>query len=222
MDNIKTIFFDADDTLWHDSIYFRRLQDFLLNGGIRGTVTKEKFAEEILRQTNLVGSGENSYSIAVRNAAIKLGCSSHFVALLDIEIKAFLSHPIELFDHVEETLKNLAGKQKILLTKGIYREQIRKLITSNCLDYFDNVIVLEKKNAKNLKSLLELFNLRSNECLLVGNSIKHDIIPAVANNIHCIWFNHENNFYGVNEILPNEIPEVKNWKEICEIISPYK
>lgn len=215
---IKTILFDADDTLWHDSHYFQKLQNFVVDAASKIGITEDNLMSILTRNMKLAGMGEKNYTIALLKTVEELPFETSFTSDLQVQIDLFLDHPVELFDNVETILSKLAFAQRILLTKGRYNEQIRKVIKSQLLNAFDNIIVLDKKNSKNLKALLELFNLIPADCLLIGNSLRHDIIPAVENSISCIWYNHEHNEFGRNDTKPIQCHEANNWNDIYDII----
>ena len=101
-------------------------------------------------------------------------------AILDIG-KDMLDKPIELLDGVEEVLQSLQGKYKLIVaTKGDLLDQERKLEKSNLLKHFHHIEVMSDKKAKDYKKLIKRLDIKSSEFLMIGNSLKSDVLPLVA------------------------------------------
>ena len=66
-----------------------------------------------------------------------------------------------------------------MLTKGDLLDQERKLDRSKLSDYFHHVEVLSDKKEKNYKDLLEHLEISTNEFLMIGNSLKSDVLPLI-------------------------------------------
>lgn len=216
---ITTIIFDADDTLWLDSIYFRKLEAFLTSVSVKNGKVKDEIQTCFSQCLNKVKKGENGFAEAIRKTAQSLRLPNGTLKDLEMEIQVFLQHDIEPTEEIEATLSGLHSFKKIMLTKGIFNEQINKINSSGMLKFFDQVIVVEKKEASKFKAILDLYDLTAVECIMIGNSIKHDIIPAVQNNMHAVWYNHDHNSYGTNETLPEGVIEINHWRELYRIIS---
>ena len=100
-------------------------------------------------------------------------------SLLDLG-KEMISQPVELLIGVEEVLKNLKDKYRlIVLTKGDLLDQERKLERSGLSEYFHHVEVLSDKKEKNYSDLLEHLQISPGEFLMIGNSLKSDVLPLV-------------------------------------------
>ena len=109
--------------------------------------------------------------------------------LFKIEIgKSMLDKPVELLDGVEEVLKVLSTKYRLILaTKGDLLDQERKLVKSGLMDYFHHIEVLSDKKEANYSKLLNHLDIEPSQFLMIGNSLKSDILPLVnlkANAIH--------------------------------------
>ena len=86
----------------------------------------------------------------------------------------------ELLDGVEEVLKTLSKDYKLIVaTKGDLLDQERKLEKSGLLDYFHHIEVLSEKQEANYDKLLKHLDIKPSEFLMVGNSLKSDILPLV-------------------------------------------
>ena len=113
--------------------------------------------------------------------------------------KHMIAHELELLDGVEEVLKALSQRYRLLvLTKGDLLDQERKLEKSGLIDYFHHVEVLSDKKEINYTRLLEHLEIEVSEFLMVGNSLKSDVLPilnigaqAVHVPFHTTWAHEE-------------------------------
>ena len=74
-----------------------------------------------------------------------------------------------------------------MATKGDLLDQERKLEKSGLTNYFDHVEILSQKKEENYIRLIKFLNIQPIEFLMIGNSLKSDILPLVgvgANAIH--------------------------------------
>lgn len=192
--NIKVIGFDADDTLWVNETYFRDAeQDFsklLSKYETPNKIDQELFKKEI-GNLPLYGYGVKAFVLSMVESALELsnyGVSAKTIeSILDIG-KDMLNKPVELLDGVEEVLQILSKKFKIILaTKGDLLDQERKLEKSGLTDYFHHIEVLSDKKEHNYSKLLKHLDIEPSEFLMIGNSLKSDVLPLInikANAIH--------------------------------------
>jgi len=183
---IKVIGFDADDTLWVNETYFRDAeQDFakLMSGyETENKVDQELFKME-MKNLPLYGYGVKGFVLSMVEMALEL--SNYTVSSKTInEIisigKAMLNKPVELLEGVEETLAALSKNYRLILaTKGDLLDQERKLEKSGLLDYFHHIEVLSDKKEENYSKLLNHLDIKPSEFLMIGNSLKSDILPLV-------------------------------------------
>ncbi|MEY8848943.1 HAD family hydrolase [Psychroserpens sp. XS_ASV72] len=184
--NIKVIGFDADDTLWVNETYFRDAElEFAKLLSSYETVNKidqELFKME-MKNLPLYGYGVKGFVLSMVEMALELSnnnvSNATINAILNIG-KDMLNKPVELLDGVEETLKALSQNYRlILVTKGDLLDQERKLEKSGLIDYFHHIEVLSDKQEANYSKLLNHLDIMPSEFLMVGNSLKSDILPLV-------------------------------------------
>lgn len=185
-ENIKVIGFDADDTLWVNETYFREAEE-QFTSLLEQYETKNKIDQELFRMEiknlELYGYGIKGFMLSMIEAALELSnneISQKTIAeILDIG-KRMISHPVEVLDGVVEVLERLEGNYRlIVLTKGDLLDQERKLARSNLSKYFHHVEVLSDKKEKNYQDLLDHLEIEVDEFLMIGNSLKSDILPIV-------------------------------------------
>lgn len=184
--NIKVIGFDADDTLWVNETYFRDAESQfakLLNKfETENKIDQELFKMEI-KNLPVYGYGVKGFVLSMVEMALELSnntVSNETISKI-LEIgKSMINKPVELLDGVEDVLKQLSKKYKlIVVTKGDLLDQERKLEKSGLLDYFHHIEVLSDKKEENYKKLLQHLDIKPEEFLMVGNSLKSDILPLV-------------------------------------------
>ena len=184
--NIKTIGFDADDTLWVNETYFRDSEEKFAEL-LEGYETKNKIDQELFKMemANLdsYGYGIKGFMLSMIESALDLSNNKvpqeTIAQILELG-KKMISHPVELLDGVEEVLAKLSGKYRlIVLTKGDLLDQERKLERSGLSQYFHHVEVLSDKKESNYKNLLDHLNIDVKEFLMIGNSLKSDVLPIL-------------------------------------------
>ena len=192
--NIKVIGFDADDTLWVNETYFREAEiefaNLLSAYETPNKIDQELFKKEI-ENLELYGYGVKGFMLSMIEMALELSnynvSNKSLEAVLNIG-KTMLNKPVELLHGVEDVLSDLSKNYKLILaTKGDLLDQERKLEKSGLTEYFHHIEVLSDKKESNYSKLLNHLDISPSEFLMVGNSLKSDVLPLVnikANAIH--------------------------------------
>lgn len=191
--NIKVIGFDADDTLWVNETFFREAElefaRLLSPYETANKIDQELFKKE-MDNLGLYGYGVKAFVLSMVESAIEISNGSvsnkTLGKILDIG-KSMLNQPVELLDGVEEVLKTLSANYRLILaTKGDLLDQERKLEKSGLIDYFHHIEVLSDKKEANYSKLLNHLDINPSEFLMIGNSLKSDILPLVNIKAHAI------------------------------------
>ena len=91
-----------------------------------------------------------------------------------------LAHPVELLAGAAEAVPQLAqSHQLLLITKGDLRDQERKLAKSGLAQHFPHTEIVAEKNVETYARVLRRRQIPPGEFLMVGNSLKSDILPAL-------------------------------------------
>lgn len=187
MKAIKVIGFDADDTLWANACYFKEVERKFCDL-LSGFMPKEELPRE-LYQTEMsnmewYGYGAMAFTLSVIETAIRVSqgkISANILAELLEAGKSILDKPIELFPGVPDILPLLSEKYRlVVVTKGDLLDQERKLAKSGLAPYFQHVEVVTEKHEANYRQLIEFMNIKPHEFVMVGNSLKSDILPVLS------------------------------------------
>lgn len=191
--NIKVIGFDADDTLWVNETFFREAE---LKFGqlMQGFETINQVDQELFKieidNLPIYGYGIKGFILSMMEAALEL--SSYQVtpqtmqSIVDIG-KEMLNKPVELLDGVEKVLNQLSKTHRLILaTKGDLLDQERKLEKSGLIKYFHHIEVMSDKRSCDYQKLLNHLDIEPQQFLMVGNSLKSDILPLVEIGAHAI------------------------------------
>jgi len=184
---IRVIAFDADDTLWPNEGHFRDAEASfrrMLASYHDEAWTQERLFATEMRNLGHFGYGIKSFVLSMIETAIEL--TDGRVTGLEIQAivnlgKEMLAHPVEPIAHVVETLSALQGHYRLMvITKGDLLDQEAKLARSGLDAFFPIVEVVSEKDEAVYRAILARHAIAPGEFLMVGNSVKSDILPVVA------------------------------------------
>jgi len=184
---ITTVGLDADDTLWHNETIFRlthaRFVDLLDDHGDAETI-EARLAETEQRNLRLYGYGVKGFTLSMIETAMELcdgGAPPEVVREILAAGREMLGHPVEPLPGVDETLAALSEKYRlVLITKGDLMDQERKLAASGLGDLFAAVEIVSEKERSTYERIFARHGTGANEALMAGNSMKSDVLPAIA------------------------------------------
>lgn len=187
MSKLTTIGFDADDTLWHNERFFRMTQDRfaeLLADFTEPDHLHDRLLAAERRNLGHYGFGVKGFVLSMIETAIEVTdrrVSATVIAELIRAGQEMLSHPIELLPGAGEAVGALAGRYRIvLMTKGDLMDQERKLAQSGLGDLFDAVEIVSDKTPASYQRVFARHGDGAERSLMVGNSLKSDILPMLA------------------------------------------
>jgi putative hydrolase of the HAD superfamily len=182
----KIIAFDADDTLWHNEPYFDEAQAKFCEL-FAGYASNQEILQLILnhqvQNLPLYGFGIKAFVLSMIESALEL--TNHQIPGNGIEKilkigKDLLQKPVELLPNVEEVLKELHGKHKLVVaTKGDLKDQHRKLHDSGIGHYFHHIEVMSDKKELDYEKMLGRLDTKSENFIMIGNSLKSDVLPVL-------------------------------------------
>ena len=225
--NIKVIGFDADDTLWVNETYFRDAESafakLLSRFETENKIDQELFKMEI-KNLPVYGYGVKGFMLSMVEMALEISnktvSNETIERILEIG-KDMINKPVELLDDVEEVLRELSKNYRLIVaTKGDLLDQERKLEKSGLLDYFHHIEVLSDKKEENYSRLLKHLDIKPEHFLMIGNSLKSDILPLVAIGAKAIHIPFHTTWVHEKVIVSsNESKSYKTLKNLGEVIS---
>jgi putative hydrolase of the HAD superfamily len=227
--DIKVIAFDADDTLWVNEPYFQETEEkfceLLAPYLSRHTLSQELFKTEI-DNLKLYGYGIKGYILSMIEAALKISNGTISTEVIEKIIqygKELLERPIELLDGVEETLESLTRKYKLVVaTKGDLLDQRRKLHNSGLGKYFHHIEVMSDKQEIDYKDLVKRLEIDASEFLMVGNSLKSDVLPVLGIGGHAIHIPFHTTWAHEKIDHKVEHERMKSMENIAEVLSLFR
>ena len=199
-EKIKVIAFDADDTLWDCQGFFEEVENHLyrLIAPYCDNPKQELFKTESGNMADL-GYGCKAFTISILETAMRVAGDHLSITTLEellTDCKRLLHLPATPLSGVEETLKELRDRiqesnlspqtsnfkplRMVCFTKGELQDQENKLKRSGLLKYFDDVEITSDKTQREFLALCEHQQIHPSQLLMVGNSLKSDIAPALA------------------------------------------
>ncbi|MBI2814154.1 MAG: HAD family hydrolase [Opitutae bacterium] len=183
---IRTIGFDADDTLWHNESIFDRAQQryrqLLARYHPAAEVDRMLFKTE-MRNLPLYGYGVKGFMLSTVESAIELtqgAISAQEIREIVALGQEMLAHPVELLPGVAEIVPLLARDYRLLLiTKGDLHHQERKIAASSLARHFHAIEILSEKDGATYERVLRRHGVALEEFVMVGNSLKSDILPVL-------------------------------------------
>lgn len=208
---IRVIAFDADDTLWHNEIHFRSTEaafrDLLRPYHDEAWIDARLFETE-MRNLRRYGYGIKAFMLSMIETALELTegriTGPEIQRVLDLG-HDMLAQPVELLPQAAECLQALSGSHRLwLITKGDLLDQESKLARSGLGDLFEEVAVVSEKDEATYRDLLARRGVAPGDFLMVGNSVKSDILPVLALGGHAVQVPYPDTW--VHERVEGDLP----------------
>jgi putative hydrolase of the HAD superfamily len=226
---IKVVAFDADDTLWDCQTWFDKVEqeccELLKPWATPREASEGLFATE-RKNLSLTGYGTKAFTLSLIENAVRV---SHEQLTGDIVMRLIelgqqlLRFPTTPLPEVEETLRKLAERRQyrlVVFTKGELMDQESKLQRSGLEQYFSYVETVSNKTEREYRQLCENLDVAPEQTLMVGNSFRSDIAPALAAGAwtahipyHVVWELEK------SEEFPHErLKKITHFSELLDIL----
>jgi putative hydrolase of the HAD superfamily len=180
------IAFDADDTLWVNEPYFRESEEefaSLFQDFLPMHQTQQELYKTEIANLSLYGYGVKGFMLSMIETAVRItGATLSATGSSEILAigKRLLERENELIEGVEEVLSTLSSKYRLVVaTKGDLLDQERKLRRSGLEKYFHHIEIMSEKKPADYLKLIKHLDITPNQFMMVGNSLKSDIIPVL-------------------------------------------
>lgn len=225
---IEFIAFDADDTLWENELYFQEFEQefcYLLGQYLpASSLSEELFATE-MKNLHMYGYGLKSMMLSMIETTCKAMGEEGDLRIVKKIIESgqeLLQKPVALLEGVSEVVQQLHGKYKLVLaTKGDLFDQQRKIVGSGLQKYFHHIEIMSDKKNADYEQLLENLGCPPERFLMIGNSVKSDIMPVLelgghaAHVPHHVTWAHE---HYEGEISHPRFIALKSVKEVLDCL----
>lgn len=202
--------FDADDTLWRSQDYFdaAQLEFERIVGGyvdLHDSGARGRLYEVECGNISLFGYGAKGMVLSMIETAVEL--TSQRISAADLHRivgigKELLQHPVELLPDIGDAVAEIAARHPVvLITKGDLFHQEAKVRQCGLAKLFRRIEIVSEKDVSTYTRLLEEFGLAASQFVMVGNSLRSDIVPVV-----------ELGGWGVH------VPYHLNWQHETEVV----
>ena len=189
MDLPRVIAFDGDDTLWHNETLFSMTQgrfQALLSRDVEvpTDILNARLLETERRNLPTYGYGIKGFVLSMIETAIEV--TDKRIPAEDIQTildygRTMLEHPIELIEGAREVLETLRARdhELWLITKGDLFDQESKIARSGLVPFFHTIEIVSEKDQVTYQRLLDRYGVFPEEFVMVGNSIRSDVLPVI-------------------------------------------
>ncbi|MCL2577285.1 MAG: YjjG family noncanonical pyrimidine nucleotidase [Defluviitaleaceae bacterium] len=212
MNNLKAVFFDADDTLINHKECEKQALKYLFDN--IGISYKNEYQNIFRPLDRMLWENETILPKDIPTHRFKI-----FFEKINIDYKNFakandlfkkgLANAFALTENAEKIIKYLHNKGYSLyvVTNGLIELQRPRVTNSKIGKFISYVMVSEEVGAKKpnpliFNILLQKINFNPNEVIMVGDSLKNDIQGAKNANIKSVWFNPER-IKNETDIIPD-------------------
>jgi putative hydrolase of the HAD superfamily len=219
---ITVVGLDGDDTLWHNETRFNITQGKfreLLNRHVPDADIDKHLFQTEMRNLGIYGYGIKSFTLSMIETAIQLTEARIPATDLDVILgwgRQMLMQPTELLEGVEPALHELTQRYDLLLiTKGDLFDQESKLSRSGLADLFFGVEIVSEKNVNSYKGILKRRAIKTDDFVMVGNSLRSDILPVLELGARAVHIPYHVTWH--HEQVPEESLPRSGWYRLEKI-----
>ena len=184
---IDVVALDGDDTLWHSENQFVMTQDrfkALLEGHADPDELDARLMAHERENLQVFGYGVKGFTLSMIETAIEVTEGRIDTGVIQDIItgaKEMLHHPVDLLDGVAETVAALVKDYRVMvITKGDLFHQESKLARSGLVEDLWQVEIVAEKDEPTYLRILDRYGIDPAAFVMVGNSVKSDILPVLA------------------------------------------
>jgi putative hydrolase of the HAD superfamily len=223
---ITLICLDADDTLWHNQLWFDRTFGAFsaLIEGVTDLPTEEigrrvDAAEH--RNLHLYGYGAKGFVLSMIEACAEIAGERLEPAMVRDMLRLgreMLAHPVEALDGVAASLPALAERAPlVLVTKGDLHHQEAKLAASGFGAWFTGVEIVSDKQSATYARIFERYGAGPAEVAMAGNSMRSDVLPALEAGAWAAWIPFEGTWGHEHADAPVNHPRYREIASIADL-----
>jgi putative hydrolase of the HAD superfamily len=222
---IEVVAFDGDDTLWMSETFFVLTQqrfDALLSPWCDASETAERLLQRERQNLAHFGYGVKGFALSMIETAIEASEGDIPSAALGEIVewaRDMMEHPVELLPGVEETLKGLEPRYRlVIITKGDLFHQESKVAASGLADRFEAIHIVSEKDPFTYREIVSGLGVRAERFLMVGNSTRSDIEPVVSIGGHAVHVPHDHTWALEHAESDLDVPVLANLTELLPLL----
>lgn len=224
MGKLTTIGFDADDTLWQNQSFYNLTEErfaALLADYADPQLLGKRLLEVERRSLKLYGFGIKGFILSMVETALEVTeervPGSVIAQILDIG-REMLAHPVEILPDVVETIGGLKDRYRlVMITKGDLFDQERKIASSGLADEFHSIEIVSDKTEETYRRIFSRYDGGPAEALMIGNSLKSDVVPALLSGAWGIYLPHDLNWAFEHDDEPTYQPRYRKISRMSEL-----
>lgn len=225
----KHLFFDLDDTLIKCSGIFYDVEDVVAkkileyNQKYTYDEIRIKFNEKQYENLEKHGYGPANFEYSLMQTTYDLVGYDFFKdnlqEFIKNEAKILYDENVELIEGAKESIEYLYNKgyEMSIITKGMEDVQKKRVEALSIKKYFKDYHIVKHKLKKDYEELLKKYNLKPEECYMIGNSPKGDINEAKKAGLNTIYIPNEHTWNYEDEQISEEMPITNVLNSITEI-----
>lgn len=213
---IKAVDFDLDDTLIYTSeIFIGYMAEYTKTVssalGLDYDIIRKRLQELNDEGYQKLGVSPERWSVVIDQLSKELNNEDVVKGNIDILMKIYTKEP-RIRAGAKAILSGLrdSGFKLGMVTHANSDWTIRKLTQTGLLDYFDNIEIASENGHKTVEHWqkgIESLGVSFNQCLVVGDNLKGDIIPSVSLGAKAIWMPSPWSVYREGEV-PERVVEM--------------
>jgi putative hydrolase of the HAD superfamily len=223
---ISLICLDADDTLWHNQLWFDRTFGAFaqLLSGVTDLAAEEigrRVDEAEHRNLHLYGYGAKGFILSMLEAAGEIAGDRLEAGMVRDILRLgreMLAHPVEALEGVAAALPALAERAPlVLVTKGDLHHQEAKLAASGFGAWFTGVEIVSDKKPATYVRIFERYGARPAAVAMAGNSMRSDVLPALEAGAWAAWIPFAGTWAHEDAEAPVDHPRYRELAGIADL-----
>jgi putative hydrolase of the HAD superfamily len=127
-----------------------------------------------------------------------------------------LDADVQLLEHAEPTVAALAERHPLMIiTKGDLFDQESKVARSGLGRYFRHVEIVSDKTRESYTAVLARHGVPAQHFLMVGNSLRSDVLPVVALGGHAVYVPYH--ITWAHELVPDHERQPGGYHELAHL-----
>lgn len=227
---IEAVIHDFDDTLiYTGELFTERRAEYVeiisKETGIDQTVLNNRIQELNDEEFAKMGVAPKRWETVLRRLSEEIKDEGVVMENIDIIMKIYTDTP-RLRTGARAILGGLKDSnfKMGLVTHASSEWTIRKLTQTGLLDFFESIVVADEngfKTKEHWKKCMDDLGVNPGKCLVVGDNLKGDIIPAVSLGARAIWMPSPWSVYREGEV-PQGVVEMSELQDFWDAVQKLK